>query len=112
MAIRGFEIRNFQTNSDSLVPGIGITGASQSPDITVISKTAFTNIVNLNTNGNAYGIEIHGTSTNQTITNLVVRNNELFNLKTGWSESMTVERQRRQFRRERQCHSRQLEHRR
>lgn len=88
VAIEGFEIRHFQTNSTSLVPaGIGITGASH--DITVISNRVH-DIANTNANGNAYGIEIHGTSTNQAITNLIIRGNELFNLKTGWSESMVL----------------------
>jgi len=88
IAIQGFEIRNYQTNSTFLVPaGIGITGASH--DITVLSNRVH-DIANTNTDGNAYGIAVHGTSASQAISNLVVRGNELYNLKTGWSESMVL----------------------
>jgi hypothetical protein len=88
IAIQGFEIRNYQTNSTSLVPaGIGITGGSH--DILVLSNRVH-DIANTNANGNAYGIEAHGTSASQAISNLVIRGNELYNLKTGWSESMVL----------------------
>jgi hypothetical protein len=88
VTIQGFEIRNYQTNSTSLVPaGIGITGGSH--HITVISNRVH-DIINTNANGNAYGIEVHGTSAAQAISNLVIRGNELFNLKTGWSESLVL----------------------
>ncbi len=88
IAIQGFEIRNYQTNSTSLVPaGIGITGGSH--DITVLSNVVH-DIANTNANGNAYGIAVHGTSAGQAISNLVIRGNELHNLKTGSSESMVL----------------------
>ena len=88
ITIQGFEIRNYETNSASLVPaGIGITGGSH--DILVLSNRVH-DIVNTNANGNAYGIEVHGTSATQAISNLVIRGNELYNLRTGFSESMVL----------------------
>ena len=89
VAIAGFEIRNFQTNSSPLVPaGIGITGSSH--DITIFSNRVH-DIANTNSNGNAYGIEIHGTLATQSISNLIIRDNELYNLRTGSSESLALD---------------------
>ena len=89
IAIQGFEIRNYKTNSNSLVPtGIWISGASH--DLSIISNRIH-DIVNTNKNGNAYGMEVWGDSAAQSITNVIFHGNELFNLKTGNSESFSLD---------------------
>jgi hypothetical protein len=40
--------------------------------------------------GDAFGIVVYGTSASQPVTNLVIQANEVFNLKTGSSESLVV----------------------
>jgi hypothetical protein len=88
VAIEGFEIRNYQANDASRVPaGIFITGAAH--DITLVSNRVH-DIVNTNKNGNAFGIAVYGASAAQPVSNLVARGNELFHLKTGNSESFTL----------------------
>jgi hypothetical protein len=89
IAIQGFEIRNYKTNSNSLVPaGVWISGASH--DISIISNRIH-DIANTNKSGNAYGMEVWGDSAAQSITNVIFRGNELFNLKTGNSESFSLD---------------------
>lgn len=91
VTIQGFEIRNYQTNSRSLVPaGIWISGAAHS--INIISNRIH-DIGNEyhqgSTQGNAFGLAVYG-NTRTPITNLVIRGNELFNLRTGTSESLVL----------------------
>lgn len=90
VVIQGFEIRNFQTNSTSLVPaGIDITGSPH--DLTFISNRVH-NISNPNTSsdGNAYAIAVHGT-TAAPISNLVFRCNEIYSNSTGQSETFSLD---------------------
>jgi hypothetical protein len=91
VTIQGFEIRNYQTNSRSLVPaGIWISGAAH--NINIISNRIH-DIGNEyhqgSTQGNAFGLAVYG-NTLTPITNLVIRGNELFNLRTGTSESLVL----------------------
>jgi hypothetical protein len=89
VTVQGFEIRNYKTNSDSLVPaGILISGASYG--ITILSNRLH-DIVNTNQQGNAYGMVVWGDSATQAITNVLIRGNELFHLKTGNSESLALD---------------------
>jgi hypothetical protein len=89
VAIQGFEIRNYSTNSDSLVPsGIWISGGSYS--IKILSNRIH-DIANTNKSGNAYGIVVWGDSATQAITSRFMQGNELFNLKTGNSESFSLD---------------------
>jgi hypothetical protein len=88
--LQGFEIRNYQTNSASLVPaGIDITGAPH--DLTFISNRVH-DIANFNTtaNANAYGIAVHGTTT-QAISNLVFQDNEIYSNTLGQSETFSLD---------------------
>ncbi len=90
IVVQGFEIRNYQTSSTSLVPGgIDITGAPH--DLTFISNRVH-NIVNsgTTTSANAYGIAVHGTLP-QAISNLVFRSNEIYSNTLGQSETFSVD---------------------
>ena len=90
LIIQGFEIRNYQANSITLVPaGIDLTGAPH--DLTFISNRVH-NIANLNrtASAQAYGIAVHGTLP-QAISNLVFLNNEIYSNTLGQSESFSLD---------------------
>ncbi|MFM2081660.1 MAG: hypothetical protein RL380_351 [Verrucomicrobiota bacterium] len=87
LTVQGFELRNYRTNHTAIVPaGVFILGASH--DLSIISNVIH-HIENTNANGNALGLAVYG-DTAATISNLVIRANELHSLKTGWSESMVL----------------------
>jgi hypothetical protein len=78
ITISGFEIRNYTTASASKTPaGIWVTGSGTGLNL-------------LNKNGNAFGVAVYGTSSTP-ITNLTISGNQVYNLKTGQSESMNVD---------------------
>jgi hypothetical protein len=88
LTLQGFEIRNYKTNSNSRVPsGIWISGTAR--DLNIFSNNVH-HIENTNKNGNAFGIVAYGTSATQPISGLVFRGNEVHHLKTGNSESFTL----------------------
>ncbi len=91
VALQGFEIRNYRTAAKNLVPaGIFITGAGH--DLLIRSNRVHhieTNYTGKN-GGDAFGLVVYGTSGTRAITNLVIQGNEVFSLKTGSSESLTV----------------------
>ncbi len=89
IAISGFEIRNYTTSSSNATPsGVWITGYgtgvkilnNRVHDITTMSEA----------NGNAFGISVYGTS-QIPITQLAISGNEVYQLKTGESESVNVD---------------------
>ncbi|MFM2294764.1 MAG: hypothetical protein RLZZ350_1177 [Verrucomicrobiota bacterium] len=89
VTVAGFEIRNYRTNALHVVPaGIWIGGGAH--DISILSNNIH-HIENTNANADgAYGLVAYGDST-ATISNLVIRANELHHLKTAWSESMALD---------------------
>jgi len=89
ITVQGFEIRNFTTNNPSLVPiGVWITGSSTGVKIL---KNIVHNITTMSEkNGNAFGISAYGTSKTP-ITQLTINGNEVFDLRTGNSESVNVD---------------------
>jgi hypothetical protein len=93
LAIQGFEIRNYHTNdtTGNYVPsGIWISGASY--DINIVSnKIHDIGVTNTSASGNAYGMEVWGDSATQSITNLYVHGNELYNMQTGESETFSLD---------------------
>lgn len=87
VTIQGFELRNYTVSSSSKVPtGIFINGACH--DISILTNHIH-HIANTNRNG-AFGLAAYGTSTTQTITNLLIHGNELDHLQTGSSESLVL----------------------
>lgn len=88
IVIRGFEIRNYQTSSESvLAVGIHIRGNSHNVHI------RDNRIHNISTfagaNGNAHGIAVYGNSIDP-INQLFINNNELHDLNLGASEALVV----------------------
>ncbi len=86
ITVSGFELRNLSTSGDGVPCGVWITGSGTGIHIL---NNLIHNIVTTTKSGNACGLFAYGTSQTP-ITELVVSGNELYNLKTGNSESMTL----------------------
>jgi hypothetical protein len=87
--IIGFEIRNFKTATTNVPAGINVQGAG---DHLEIRRNIIHDIVTSagGTNGNAFGLAVYGTRAPESINHLIIDGNELRNLKTGCSESLTI----------------------
>jgi Bacterial Ig-like domain (group 3)/Protein of unknown function (DUF1565) len=89
LIISGFEIRNFTTDSPNYVPtGVWITGAGTG--VQILSNRVHNITTTSEKNGNAFGISVYGTSKTP-ITQLVINGNEVYDLRTGESESVNVD---------------------
>jgi hypothetical protein len=95
VVLEGFEIRNYTTNSIKNVPiGIFVTGAGSSVqlvnnsvhDITTTAKTTPKACAS-----DAFGITVYGTQAPAAIDGLAVSGNEIFNLHTGCSETLSLD---------------------
>jgi hypothetical protein len=93
LAFQGFELRNYRTNDNTgkYVPaGIWISGASY--DIAIVSNRIHDiGVTNTLAKGNAYAMEVWGDSATQTITNVYVHGNEIYNMQTGQSETLSLD---------------------
>jgi len=89
ITINGFEIRNFTTGSPANVPtGVWITGSGTG--IQILNNRVHNITTKSEKNGNAFGISVYGTS-KAPITHLVISGNEVYDLRTGNSESVDVD---------------------
>jgi len=89
VTIQGFEIRNFTTNNPAYVPtGVWITGAGTA--VRILNNLVHNITTTSEKNGNAFGISAYGTSKNP-ITQLEISGNEVYDLRTGNSESLNVD---------------------
>jgi hypothetical protein len=89
ITIRGFEMRNFTTNEASYTPtGIWITGSGTG--LQILGNVVHNITTSSEENGNAFGISVYGTSKTP-ITQLVINGNEVYDLRTGQSESVNVD---------------------
>jgi hypothetical protein len=87
--VSGFEIRNFTTSNAALVPtGVWITGSGKG--VQILNNRVHNITTKSETNGNAFGISVYGTS-KAPITQLVINGNEVYDLRTGNSESVNVD---------------------
>src|ERR1017187_8339438 len=87
--VRGFEIRNYTTSSSELVPcGVWITGSGTG--IRILNNLVHDITTTSEENGNAFGISVYGTSQTP-ISKLVINGNELYNMRTGNSETLDVD---------------------
>jgi hypothetical protein len=91
ISIKGFELRNYKTTTSGRVPmGINIVGTSH--HIGIYNNR----IHHIEHNGtsssgtDAHGIAAYGTSGAQSINNIIIDGNELYNLKLGSSESLVM----------------------
>ena len=89
ITISGFEIRNYTTSSSAATPsGVWITGYGAG--VRILNNRVHDITTKSEANGNAFGISVYGTSQTP-ITQLVISGNEVYQLKTGESESVNVD---------------------
>jgi hypothetical protein len=93
--IMGFEIRNFHTAEQRLVPlGISVIGAGSHIELLKNNvhhiEQTFEGRDAPGHGANGFGIAIYGTDAKSPITDLVIDGNEVHHLKTGSSESLVV----------------------
>ena len=90
ITIQGFEIRNYQTSSASSTPaGIWVSGAGS--HITLLSNNIHNIVTTSEQNGNAFGIAVYGTGAPASLDTITIDGNQVYNLKTGNSESVNVD---------------------
>jgi hypothetical protein len=88
ITVSGFEIRNYTTSNENDVPvGVWITGSGTG--IRILNNRVHNIMTTSEANGNALGMAIYGTSKTP-ISYLVISGNEVYDLRTGESESLTV----------------------
>jgi hypothetical protein len=89
ITIRGFEIRNYTTSKAADTPaGVWITGSGTG--IQILNNRVHNITTTSEANGNAFGISVYGTSKTP-IKQLVISGNEVYDLRTGQSESVNVD---------------------
>ena len=89
ITISGFEIRNYTTSSSNATPsGVWITGYGTG--VKILNNRVHDITTTSEANGNAFGISVYGTS-QIPITQLAISGNEVYQLKTGQSESVNVD---------------------
>ncbi|HTR68585.1 MAG TPA: right-handed parallel beta-helix repeat-containing protein, partial [Terriglobales bacterium] len=89
VTISGLEIQNFQTSNANAVPaGIWITGSGS--NIQILNNSVHNIVTTSEANGNAFGIAVYG-SGSTALDQVTLSGNEVFNLKTGESESVNVD---------------------
>src|SRR5437879_5627028 len=89
--IRGLEIRNYKTTSRTKVPvGIWVTGAGSNLQLL---NNHIRDIVTTASgcNANALGVAFYGTQAPASLNNITISGNEIDHLRTGCSESLTVD---------------------
>jgi Bacterial Ig-like domain (group 3) len=87
--VSGFEIRNYTTSKAAYTPaGVWITGSGTG--VQLLNNLVHNITTTSEKNGNAFGISVYGTSQTP-ITELVISGNEVYDLKTGQSESVNVD---------------------
>jgi hypothetical protein len=87
--ISGFGIRNFTTSNAAYVPtGVWITGAGTG--VQILNNRVHHITTTSEADGNAFGLSVYGTS-KAPITQLVISGNEVYDLRTGNSESVNVD---------------------
>ena len=89
--IQGFEIRNYKSSSRSLVPvGVWVTGAGS--HLQLLNNHIHDIVTTASgCNANALGVAFYGTQAPASLNNITISGNELDHLKTGCSESLTVD---------------------
>jgi hypothetical protein len=89
ITISGFEVRNYTTSKAADTPaGVWITGSGTG--IQILNNLVHNITTTSEANGNAFGISVYGTSKTP-ITQLVIGGNEVYDLRTGQSESVNVD---------------------
>jgi len=95
LVINGFEIRNYRTNSTADTPiGIWVFGAGS--DVQILNNHIHDIVTTAKTNprlcsSNAFGLTVDGSKAPDSIFGLAIIGNEVDHLKTGCSESLSVD---------------------
>jgi Protein of unknown function (DUF1565) len=90
ISIEGLEIRNYQTASASAVPaGIWISGSGT--NIRILNNLIHNIVTTSEATGSAFGIAVYGTSAPASLDAVTISGNQVYNLKTGTSESVNVD---------------------
>jgi hypothetical protein len=88
---KGFELRNFRTSqSGNEINGVSVYGTSHHIELLGNKIHNIETNVTSQSGGNAHGIVVLGTSSAQAITDVVIDGNEVYSLRTGTSESITL----------------------
>jgi hypothetical protein len=89
ITVKGFEIRHYTTSNENEVPsGVWITGSGRG--VQILNNRVHDITTKVEANGNAFGIAVYGSSKTP-ITQLVISGNEVYDLRTGESESVNVD---------------------
>lgn len=90
--IEGLEVRNFRTSNGNVPVGVQLTGGMT--NVTLSGNHVHDIVTTIETcsgnNGNALGIAVYGNDNGTSISNLTLVDNEVDHLRTGCSESMTL----------------------
>lgn len=90
VTIQEFEIRNYQTSSASAIPaGIWVTGSGSK--IQILNNLIHNIVTTSEANGNAFGIAVYGSEAPASIDSITISGNEVYDLKTGNSETVNVD---------------------
>lgn len=88
--LSGFEIRNYKSAS-ALEEPAGILVVGSGSNIQILNNSVHDIQTSAEaSNGNAHGIGVYGQAATP-YSNITISGNQVYNLRTGWSESMTVE---------------------
>lgn len=89
VTVSGFEIRNYTTSKAPYTPaGVWITGSGTG--VQLLNNLVHNITTTSEKNGNAFGIAVYGTQQTP-ITQLTISRNQVYDLKTGESESVNVD---------------------
>ena len=93
--VSGFELRNYTTASTRQVPiGIYVEGAGRNDQLVSNSVHDITTTASTTPNAcasNAFGITVYGTRAPDAIDGLAISGNQVFNTKTGCSETLSLD---------------------
>src|SRR5438876_4393503 len=90
ISIQGFEIRNYQTSSASATPaGIWVSGSGS--NIRILNNLIHNIVTTAEATGSAFGIAVYGTAAPASLDAVTISGNQVYNLKTGTSESVNVD---------------------
>src|SRR2546423_755114 len=90
ISIQGLEVRNYQTASASAIPaGIWVSGSGS--NIQILNNLIHNIVTTSETSGNAFGIAVYGTAAPASLDRVTISGNQVYGLRTGNSESVTVD---------------------
>jgi Protein of unknown function (DUF1565)/Putative Ig domain len=90
VTVQGFEIQNYQTSSASATPaGIWVTGSGS--NVQILNNVIHNIVTTSEANGNAFGIAVYGSEAPASIDSITISGNQVYDLKTGNSETVNVD---------------------